>query len=1012
MISMAHSKWRKWVALLLLLLISLGVECRSSAGTVLAEGPEQQQVFPDRIERAALFSLRSSLGLRSKEWPKKVNPCISWIGIQCDAGRVVGINLSGFKRTVVGSRKPQFSVDGMQNLTFLQRFNASGFALPGSLPIWFGQLTTLRDVDLSSASVNGELPLSLGNLSNLNAFVLSRNNMTGTIPSTLGQLSGLTILDLSFNSFTGSIPPIFTNLKNLTLLNLSANKLEGKIPDSIGSLPKLAQLNLARNNISGLIPNQLGNLSLLNDLDLGSNALSDSIPKELGRLKNLRNLVLADNNITGPIPEEISNCTALQILRLDQNNLTNALPNSISMLANIRNVNLSHNQFYGSLPVGLRSLRQLVTIDFANNFFENKIPNGFSPVVLLDDHNCLQGAKKQRNRKECESFYSARGLSFSGFGETSPASPPLTTVEPSGGSSKHLGAILGGVFGGLGLVLLVIVLVFFYLKHERRVDHREKDINPSVRRGGQPSPGITVNLSRLGECFAYEQLSRATGEFNASNILKNGHSGDLYQGLLEGGVPIVVKRIVLNTFKKDGYLAELDILGKASHTRLVPLLGHCLEREDEKLLVYKYMPNRDLSYALYKKASSPEDTLQSLDWITRLKIAIGAAEGLSFLHHECSPPLVHRDVQASSILLDDKFEVRLGSLTEACVQEGEVHQSVIARFLRISQRLMRNFYVGANSIRLEYVESDLVDREGLKWSDIEIRIRNLAFALSSLQIPHSEAKAPAPKSGDRNRNTSSGLDSRSVACVRNTLSEPSPFPPHAHQDKDQGRDIFRFLDCTLCSVMHIAGTPIATCAYDVYCFGKVLMELVSGKLGISGSTDPSAYAWLDWAMPLISVHEKDSVTKIVDPSLIVDEDLLEEVWAMAIVAKSCLNPKPSKRPLMRYILKALENPLKVVREDNANASARLRTSSHGSWNAALFGSWRHSSSEIVAIPGPLRDEYAQKSFLKQSGTAGSQGSGQGGDVSSHRRLSNEIFPEPMEEAVVQASSTDIEKHDD
>ncbi|XP_057837921.1 probable LRR receptor-like serine/threonine-protein kinase At2g16250 isoform X2 [Cryptomeria japonica] len=900
MISMAHLKW--WAALLLLLLlaISLGVECKSTESVVLAEGPGQQEAFPDRVERAALFNLRSSLGLRSREWPKKVNPCTTWKGIECNAGRVVGINLSGFRRTVAGSKNPRFAVEGLQNLTFLQEFNASGFALPGSVPSWFGQLTALITVDLSSASVNGELPPSLGNLSNLNALVLSRNNITGTIPSSLGQLSRLTILDLSFNNLTGTISLLFANLKNLTMFDLSSNKLQGQIPNGIGNLTKLARLKLASNNISGDIPNQLGDLSLLDDLDLSSNALSASIPKELGKLKNLTNLVLSNNNLQGPIPEEIFNCTALQIIRLDQNNLTNPLPSSIKKLVNIRNVSLSHNQFYGTLPPGLTGLRQLVAIDFSNNFFENKIPNGLSLAVLLDEQNCLQGVEKQRPFKECESFYSARKLSFSGFAEISPSLPPQTTVESSGGNNKHLGAILGGVFGGLGFVLLVIVVVYLYLKYERKVDHRERDVNPSVRRAGQQTVGITVNLSQLGESFGYEQLSRATEDFSASHLLKNGHSGDLYQGLLEGGVPIVVKRIALNTFKKDGYLSELDILGRASHTRLVPLLGHCLERDDEKLLVYKYMPNRDLSYALYKKASSPEDTLQSLDWITRLKIAIGAAEGLSFLHHECAPPLVHRDVQASSILLDDKFEVRLGSLTEACPQEGEAPQSVLARILRISQT------------------------------------------------------------------------------------------------SDQG----------------MTGTPIATCAYDVYCFGKVLMELVSGKLGISGSNDPSAGAWLDWALPLISIYEKESVTKIVDPSLIVDEDLLEEVWAMAIVAKSCLNPKPSKRPLMRYILKALENPLKVVREDNANASARLRTSSRGSWNAALFGSWRHSSSEIVAIPGPLREEYTQKGLLKQAGTAGSQGSGQGGDVSSHKRLSNEIFPEPMEEAVVPASSTDIEKQDD
>eukprot|EP00268_Persea_americana_P061861 TRINITY_DN7871_c0_g1_i1.p1 TRINITY_DN7871_c0_g1~~TRINITY_DN7871_c0_g1_i1.p1 ORF type:complete len:211 (+),score=41.66 TRINITY_DN7871_c0_g1_i1:1884-2516(+) len=198
-----------------------------------------------------------------------------------------------------------------------------------------------------------------------------------------------------------------------------------------------------------------------------------------------------------------------------------------------------------------------------------------------------------------------------------------------------------------------------------------------------------------------------------------------------------------------------------------------------------------------------------------------------------------------------------------------------------------------------------------------------------------------------------------------------------------------------------SGSPSASCAYDVYCLGKVLLELVTGKLGISGSNDASTNEWLEDVLPYINAYEKELVTKIVDPSLIVDEDLLEEVWAMAIVAKTCLNPRPTKRPLARYILKALENPLKVVREETTS-SARLRTtSSRGSWNAAFFGSWRHSSSDIVALPGSNREGGG----FKPSGGGGSQGNGPGGEMSSsHKRLSKEIFPEP--------AAQDIERPDE
>ena len=173
----------------------------------------------------------------------------------------------------------------------------------------------------------------------------------------------------------------------------------------------------------------------------------------------------------------------------------------------------------------------------------------------------------------------------------------------------------------------------------------------------------------------------------------------------------------------------------------------------------------------------------------------------------------------------------------------------------------------------------------------------------------------------------------------------------------------------------------------MYCFGKVLLELVTGKIGISKTDDANTREWLEQTLRYISIYDKEFINKIVDPSLIVDEDLLEEVWAMVIVARSCLNPKPSKRPLMKHILKALENPLKVVRVENSS-SARLRTtSSRLSWSAAFLGSWRHNSSENIR---------EHMNSFKQTTRVGSQGSGGNDHSSSNKRLSSEIFPEPLE----------------
>ncbi|XP_020258817.1 probable LRR receptor-like serine/threonine-protein kinase At2g16250, partial [Asparagus officinalis] len=749
---------------------------------------------------------------------------------------------------------------------------------------------------LRGASVTGDIPYSLGNAYGLTVLSLAGNSITGNLPPTLGQLGNLTVLDLSGNSVSGSIPESVTLLGKLNVLDLSSNFVTGGVPESIGSLQLLKTLNLSNNSISGSIrsiPVTVGNLTSLSLLDLSLNSMLGSVP-DLGKLKGLQLVTLNGNTFSGRLPNSLWSLQNLRFLDLSSNNFTGEFPDAVpaNADANGTTFNLSDNFYYGAIPSGFSKFifARFSVVDLSNNYFQGLVPVDSGDKNASLRLNCFKNASQQRSSMNCQVFYSQRGLAYDG--RLSPAPSPLPSSPSSHKKSNWKWIVIGVVGGVFLLVLVIIALVLCIMKCRGGAqDIEQRDTSPNATStgavaqdpasrvspsGGFPS-GFSVNLTSVGDSFTFEQLVRATAEFSDTNFIRHGHSGDFYYGVFEGGIPVVVKRINLETVKKNGYAVELEVFSKVSHGRIVPFLGHCLDQENEKFLVYKYMTHGDLSNALYIKSAQEEEGLQSLDWITRLKIAIGVAEALCYLHHECMPPLVHRDVQASSILLDDKYEVRLGSLSEVCAQEGEGHQNVITRFLRLSSQ----------------------------------------------------------------------------------TSEQSA-----------------------------AASPSATCAYDVYCLGKVLLELVTGKLGISSSNGTSTTEWLDKTLQYINIYDKELVTKIVDPSLIVDEDLLEEVWAMAIVAKSCLNPKPSKRPLMRYILKALENPLKVVREDSTG-SARLRAgSSRGSWNAALFGSWRHSSSDIASASGP-----PLSSSLKRSGTMRSQGSG-GEQSFNNRRPSKEIFPEP------------------
>ncbi|XP_048128873.1 probable LRR receptor-like serine/threonine-protein kinase At2g16250 [Rhodamnia argentea] len=892
-------KHRSEVPLFLLLLVLLFSEL-----TI-----QQQQPLSSRTERVALLQLRSSLGIRSREWPRKADPCSLWQGVKCENGRVTEINISGFRRTRVGSQNPQFSVDALANFTLLTSFNASRFSLPGQIPDWFGQqLGSLQVLDLRSCGIIGIVPPSVGNLTNLTSLYLADNILNGTIPLSLGELSHLSVLDLSSNALDGSIPSSLTSLKNLSTLDISSNSLSGSIPLGFGNLSGLRHLNLSGNELSGSLPVQLGDLGNLVDLDLSFNNISGSVPSDLRGLRSLQRMLLGNNLLGGPLRDDLfSNPSQLQVVVLRHNSFNGSLPRLLWSMPGLALLDISSNNFTGVLPdTGSNStaavlnisqnlfygnLTQLLVgfgfIDLSKNYFEGKVPD-FAITKSSLGNNCLQNVSDQRTAVECASFYAERGLVFDNFGlpNGNPPSPAPASAPETKKKSKRKLIILVGVLGGLGLVALLFVLLALLLFCTRKRGSANQiaiGVGPAST-GGTPLPsGASVDFSNIGDAYTYQQLLLATNEFNDSNLIKHGHSGDLFRGILDGGIPVVIKKVDLCSIKKEVHLVELDFFGKVSHGRFVPFLGHFLERENEKFLVYKYMPNEDLASSLFRKTSSEDDSLQSLDWIKRLKVAVGAAEGLSYLHHECTPPLVHRDVQASSILLDDKYEVRLGSLSEVCAQEGDTHHSRFSRLLRLQQSL------------------------------------------------------------------------------------------------EQGT----------------SDSSTANCAYDVYCFGKVLLELVTGKLGLSASSDTETKEWLEQTLPYINIYDKELVTKIVDPLLIVDEDLLEEVWAMAIVARSCLNPKPSRRPPMRYVVKALENPLKIVREENYGSGRLRTTSSRGSWNATLFGSWRHSSSDVAVIPTSSAAKAEGTSSFKQSGTTGSQGSNHNGS-SSRRRHSKDIFPEPSD----------------
>ncbi|XP_043725551.1 proline-rich receptor-like protein kinase PERK1 [Telopea speciosissima] len=166
-----------------------------------------------------------------------------------------------------------------------------------------------------------------------------------------------------------------------------------------------------------------------------------------------------------------------------------------------------------------------------------------------------------------------------------------------------------------------------------------------------PSPGISLGFSK--STFTYEELEMATEGFSAANMLGQGGFGYVHRGVLPNGKEVAIKSLKAGSGQGDReFQAEVEIISRVHHKHLVSLVGYCIAGS-QRMLVYEFVPNNTLEFHLHGKGRPV------MDWPTRLKIALGAAKGLAYLHEDCSPKIIHRDIKAANILLDFKFEAKV-----------------------------------------------------------------------------------------------------------------------------------------------------------------------------------------------------------------------------------------------------------------------------------------------------------------------------------------------------------------
>ncbi|KAL2465784.1 putative LRR receptor-like serine/threonine-protein kinase [Abeliophyllum distichum] len=231
------------------------------------------------------------------------------------------------------------------------------------------------------------------------------------------------------------------------------------------------------------------------------------------------------------------------------------------------------------------------------------------------------------------------------------ASPSASLDEQSSRSSQPSEALYFFLGAIVILLILVILLVVF-----------RKFINPSkwkkfvacTRRQPVTKDILSGNLCTIS-WFDFQTLKRATKNFHQDNLLGQGGFGPVYLGKLEDGRLVAVKKLSIGKSQQgeSEFLAEVRMITSIQHKNLVRLLGCCSDG-DQRLLVYEYMKNRSLDLIIYGKSDL------FLNWSTRFQIILGIARGLQYLHEDSHLRIIHRDIKASNILLDDKFQPRIG----------------------------------------------------------------------------------------------------------------------------------------------------------------------------------------------------------------------------------------------------------------------------------------------------------------------------------------------------------------
>ncbi|KAI5069927.1 hypothetical protein GOP47_0014270 [Adiantum capillus-veneris] len=528
-----------------------------------------------------------------------------------------------------------------------------GRGLQGFIPSAIAELTALTGLYLHYNKLTGPIPAVLYKLSSLTDLYLNVNLLTGTIPAELGLLYNLQALQLCCNALEGQIPMELGALKQLNVLALQHNSLVGEIPPSLGYLVSLSRLDLSFNRLNGTIPSSLERLSKLTILDVSSNFLSGPIPPTLQRLQ--QGLSYGNNSmLCGDGFPTVSSCRhgysttggAPVTGAGPEQPIAGSEPEPPASNVSTAAVSADPQHYLGSVRQGAKvgsRTAQVAVVSGVVAFAVGGVLIGLFIFVLFRRH-------KQRISSAFEvSDHSKLGGAFSS--ETLKPSSADVLNSTYKVHKPHLETHLASSSGAAN------------------ASHR------GSRSFGSFSGVVFFNGSHQSFQYDLEELEVATNFFSDKNLLgkRAGHSA-VYKGVLRDGSSVAIRALHKASCKTgmSEFRSVVGIIAQLRQENIVALKGFCCSSSKaDCFLVYDYMTNGTLQEHLDRRLTSSckgfKASSGSLDWAARARIALNIARGLNFMHKGTDEAVIHQNVSAANVLLDQNCNAFLsdaGRLTE------------------------------------------------------------------------------------------------------------------------------------------------------------------------------------------------------------------------------------------------------------------------------------------------------------------------------------------------------------